>query len=84
VDFDIRFINKALENLNRPKLTNLQQDLMRYVKKEKMFLNDYKLKTALAAYGILEEVPHRALKDARLIARLASKVNKFQDFIAKK
>lgn len=84
VDFDIRFINKALENLNRPKLTNLQQDLMRYVKKEKMFLNDYKLKTALAAYGILEEVPHRALKDARLIARLASKVNKFQDFIVKK
>lgn len=84
VDFDIRFINKALEKFNRPKLTNLQHDLMRYVKKEKMFLKDYKLKTALAAYGILEEVPHRALKDARLIARLASKVNKFRDYIAKK
>lgn len=84
VDFDLRFINKALEKFNRPKLTNLQHDLMRYVKKEKMFLKDYKLKTALAAYGILEEVPHRALKDARLIARLASKVNKFRDYIAKK
>ena len=84
VDFDIRFINKALENLNRPKLANPQHDLMRYVKLEKMFLTDYKLKTALTAYGIVEEVPHRALKDARLIARLANKVNKFQDFIAKK
>lgn len=84
VDFDIRFINKALENLNRPKLTNSQHDLMRYVKLEKMFLTDYKLKTALTAYGIVEEVPHRALKDARLIARLANKVNKFQNFIAKK
>jgi len=84
VDFDIQFINKALEKFNRPKLTNLQHDLMRYVKKEKMFLKDYKLKTALAAYGIIEEVPHRALKDARLIARLASKVNKFRDYIAKK
>lgn len=84
VDFDIQFINKALEKFNRPKLTNLRHDLMRYVKKEKMFLKDYKLKTALAAYGIIEEVPHRALKDARLIARLASKVNKFRDFVAKK
>lgn len=84
VDFDIRFINKALENLNRPKLANPQHDLMRYVKKEKMFLKDYKLKTALEAYEISEEVPHRALKDALLIARLAGKVNKFRDFVAKK
>jgi CRISPR-associated protein Cas2 len=84
VDFDIRFINKALEKFGRPKLKNQYYDLMRYVKKEKMFLRDYKLKTALAAYGIIGEVPHRALKDARLIALLASKVNGFQDLIKKK
>lgn len=83
VDFDIRFINKALEKSGRPKLKNQYYDLMRYVKKEKMFLRDYKLRTVLAAYGIFEEVPHRALKDARLIALLASKVNGFQDFIEK-
>lgn len=84
VDFDLRFINKALEKANRSKLKNQYCDLMRYVKKEKMFLRDYKLKTVLAAYGIFEEVPHRALKDARLIALLASKVNGFQEFINKK
>ncbi|MGI6689157.1 MAG: type I-E CRISPR-associated endoribonuclease Cas2e [Christensenellales bacterium] len=84
VDFDIRFINRALEKSNRAKLKNQYYDLRRYVKKEKMFLKDYKLRTALIAYGILEEVPHRALKDARLIALLASKVNEFQNIVEKK
>ncbi|MGI6578682.1 MAG: type I-E CRISPR-associated endoribonuclease Cas2e [Saccharofermentanales bacterium] len=84
IDFDIRFIDKALERFRRPKLDNLYYDLMRYVKKEKMFLRDYKLETVLGSYGILNKVPHRALQDARLIAKLSTKVNKFQDFIAKK
>ncbi len=81
VDFDIRFINKALERMNYPKLKNKYYDLARYVKKEKLLLRDYKLESALKAYGILEKVPHRALKDARLIAQLSTKVNKFQDII---
>lgn len=83
VDFDIRFINKTLERFKRPKLDNLYYDLMRYVKKEKMFLRDYKLETVLGSYGILNKVPHRALEDAQLIAQLSTKVNKFQDFISK-
>lgn len=81
VDFDMRFINKALERMSRPKLKNKYYDLARYVKKEKLLLRDYKLETALKAYGILEKIPHRALQDARLIAQLSTKVNKFQDII---
>ena len=38
---------------------------MKFVKKEKMFLGNYKLYTVLKAYGIQEEVPHRALADAK-------------------
>lgn len=84
VDFDIRFLNKAIEKTGHKKLTNTYYDLMRYVKKEKMFLKDYKLETALESYGILEKVPHRALKDAVLIEQLVLKVNKLQDVIRKK
>ncbi|MGI6325450.1 MAG: type I-E CRISPR-associated endoribonuclease Cas2e [Saccharofermentanales bacterium] len=84
VDFDIRFINRALERANRQKLKNTCYDLVQYVKREKMFLQDYKLETALKGYGILEKVPHRALQDALLIAQLSTKVNKFQDLMEKK
>ncbi|MGI6333721.1 MAG: type I-E CRISPR-associated endoribonuclease Cas2e [Saccharofermentanales bacterium] len=84
VDFDIRFINRALERANRQKLKNTFYDLVQYVKREKMFLQDYKLETALKGYGILKKVPHRALQDALLIAQLSTKVNKFQDLMEKK
>ncbi len=84
VDFDIRFINRVLESVGYQKLKNESYDLMRFVKREKMFLKDYKLETVLKAYGILEAVPHRALGDAKLIADLSIKVNKFQDLFRKK
>lgn len=84
VDFDICFINRALEQENYPKLKNKHYDLMRYVKREKMFLKDYKLQTALQGYGILEKVPHRALQDAHLIALLSTKVNQFQSLLKQK
>ena len=58
-------------------------DLMKFVKKEKMFLENYKLKTSLKAYGILENVPHRALEDTKLMVNLAMKVNGFQKFLKK-
>ncbi len=84
IDFDIRFINKALQKTNRPRLKNKCYDLMRYVKKEKLLLRNYKLDTALKAYGILDSVPHRALQDALLVAQLATKVNEFHNAIRTK
>lgn len=77
VDFDIRFLNKALKDHQLPLITNKRYDLMKYVKKEKLFLKNYKLQTVLHDYDIHENVPHRALEDCRLIFQLSKKVNKF-------
>ena len=52
---------------------------MQYVKRENLFLKNYKLNTVLKSYGIEEEVPHRALEDARLEEKLILKVKKLLD-----
>ncbi len=84
VDFDIAFINQELKHFGLNSLKNKRYDLMKYVKKEKMFLSNYKLQTVLKEYGIDEIVPHRALLDAKLIYALSTKVNKFgNNFIVK-
>ena len=77
VSFDVEFINEKLRDINQRTLKNNRIDLMALVKKEKMFLKSFKLKDALAAYGIDEQVPHRALEDARLTCALSTKVNGF-------
>ncbi|AXQ78449.1 type I-E CRISPR-associated endoribonuclease Cas2 [Streptococcus chenjunshii] len=77
INFDIKFINRELAQLNYPLLKNKTHDLMRTVKNEKLFLPNYKLQTVLKAYGIEEKVPHRALPDSKLIYKLSTKVNKF-------
>lgn len=77
VDFDIRFINAELKRLELPKLDNKICDLKKYVKKEKPFLDNYRLDTALRAYDIHDCVQHRALSDAELTFKLSKKVNEF-------
>ncbi|BAH87636.1 type I-E CRISPR-associated endoribonuclease Cas2e [Streptococcus mutans] len=77
INFDIKFINKKLKELNQPLLKNRVYDLMQYAKKEKLFLDNYKLQTVLKAYEIEDEVPHRALHDSKLIYDLSTKMNKF-------
>jgi len=79
VNFDIEFIDIALSKLQLEKLKNKRYDLMKFVKNEKLFLANYKLQTVIKEYGVGNEVPHRALEDARLIYKLAVKVNKFRD-----
>lgn len=79
VNFDIQFLNEALDRENLPKIKNKVYDIMQYVKKENLFLKNYKLKTVLNSYGIEEEVPHRALEDARLEEKLILKMKKLLD-----
>ena len=79
VSFDIEFINIALSKFELENLENKRYDLMKFVKNEKLFLANYKLQTVIKEYGVGDEVPHRALEDARLIYKLAVKVNKFRD-----
>lgn len=79
VNFDIQFLNEALDRENLPKIKNKVYDIMQYVKKENLFLKNYKLNTVLKSYGIEEEVPHRALEDAFLEEKLILKVKKLLD-----
>lgn len=79
VNFDIQFLNEALDRENLPKIKNKVYDIMQYVKKENLFLKNYKLNTVLKTYGIEEEVPHRALEDSRLEEKLIVKVKKLMD-----
>lgn len=84
VDFDMRFINRDLKRLNNTSLTNKVFDLMRYVKKEKMLLKNYKLETVVQSYDIASEVPHRALEDAKLIYELSTRVKLFLEKLDRK
>ncbi|MGX7045958.1 type I-E CRISPR-associated endoribonuclease Cas2e [Pseudolactococcus plantarum] len=84
VDFDRTFLQTMTKIYCLPKFDNQFIDLLTFVKKEKLFLTNYKLQTVLKAYGILDKVPHRALSDAKLSAQLASKVNGFLISMRKK
>lgn len=84
VAFDIEFLNKALEKMGKSAISNQIVDLRRLVKKENMFLANYKLETVLNAYGIDKKVPHRALADSKLIYELSTKVNLFLKMVEEK
>lgn len=74
IDFDIKFINEALKKQGLDKIRNKTYDIMKYVKREKLFLKNYQLQTVIKEYGMEEKVPHRALEDAKIIQVLAEKV----------
>lgn len=74
-NFDINFINHAINKNGLQTIKNQTIDLMRCVKKEKRFLENYKLQTVLKSYGIDKKLPHRALADAKLTYELSTKVN---------
>lgn len=75
--FDIKFLNICLKQNGLQVIRNQCYDLMEYVKKENLFMKNYKLQTALNKYGIGHTQKHRALDDARITAILSSKVNEF-------
>lgn len=83
LDFDIKFINKALKTMGKEPLTNKKYDLLKYIKKENKYLNSYKLENVLQEYQINKKVPHRALEDAKLTYKLSEKVNKFLEDLEK-
>lgn len=82
VNFDVLFLNAALTQTNMGSIKNKVIDLKTLVKKEKMYLENYKLETVLNVYGIKQKVPHRAIQDTKLIYELSTKVNLFQKMIS--
>lgn len=77
ISFDIEFIRQSFARHGLGDLKNRTHDLLRIVKKEQLFQENYKLETSLQSYGIDKKVPHRALEDAKLIKQLVEKLNKF-------
>lgn len=75
VNFDIKFINHCLKNLNMEQLQNNYVDVLSIVKNRNMYLDNYKLETVLCEYGIKENIQHRALSDAKQILELINKLN---------
>lgn len=86
VFFDLAFLKAAILSADMQAdcsiiSDNAVFDVMRFVKKDKMFLRDYKLETVLREYGIAERVLHRALPDARLTSRLVLKIRRLLNLI---
>jgi len=81
INFDMKFINFALKKVNQNTISNQTIDLLPIVKKEKMYLPDYKLETVLEAYGNSGKVTHKALEDARQTYNLSRKLKKFEQLL---
>lgn len=77
VNFDINFINYYLNKNALKSIENKVYDLKDYVKREKLFMKNYRLQTALKEYAIEKTVKHRALEDAYVTTELSMKVNEF-------
>ena len=77
ISFDLKFLNSAFNRCGMPSLNNQVIDLIKIVRREQLFQENYRLETTLKSYGIADKVPHRALQDAQLIFQLSKKVNVF-------
>jgi len=77
INFDLKFLNGALCRCGMSRLNNQVVDLIKIVRREQLFQENYRLETTLKSYGIADKVPHRALQDAQLILQLVKKVNVF-------
>lgn len=80
LSFDMDFLNTALHKCGMQGIGNDVIDVLKTVKREKLFQENYKLQTTLESYGISGTVPHRALEDAKLIFQLSNKLNVFYKF----
>lgn len=75
IDFDIKFINKSLKNLDR-KIQNESVDLYKIVQK-KLKLSNYKLMTVSKYLKVSNFIPHRAYLDVKIINEVFKKLNEF-------
>ena len=72
--FDLAFLLHACQSCGRAALNNRSIDVMRIVKKQIPFLDNYKLATISAHLG-LQEQTHRALDDCILTYQVYAKLN---------
>jgi len=74
VNFDINFIYDACENLNLSPFGNDFIDTMRLARRMYKELNNHKLDTLIAHFGITQRTLHRSLGDCELTAKCYQKM----------
>ncbi|MCD8151440.1 MAG: type I-E CRISPR-associated endoribonuclease Cas2e [Clostridiales bacterium] len=84
VKFDIKFLEKEFRRLGLDWKNKKCIDILPLVKKEKLFLGNYKFSNVLSSYGIDAVVRHRALEDVMLLAQLLPKLNGFEAELKRK
>ncbi len=84
IKFDIKFLEREFLKLGFNWKAKGYVDILSLVRKEKLFLDNYKLSTVLVSYGIDTAVPHRALDDAKLLAKLLPKLKEFETELRRK
>lgn len=77
IDRDITFLNNVLQKEGKAPLINKRYDLLKFVKKQNMFLDNYQLETVLATYGVGEKLSNTTLDNVELIYQLAIHVDGF-------
>ncbi|MBS6062677.1 type I-E CRISPR-associated endoribonuclease Cas2 [Criibacterium bergeronii] len=77
IDFDLKFLNHLLKLNGIEEIKNNRHDIIKYIKKDKMFLENYKLQTVMQSYGINKKQKHRAIDDAKITFEISKKINKF-------
>jgi len=84
-DFGLEFqaLNTLLSKQGLNLLPNSVIDLVRLVKKENPFLQNYKIMTVMEAFGIENNESQSSLLNARMIIGLANKLNKFRQIISR-
>lgn len=83
INFDLSIINHQFILNDKKVIKNKSYDLLKFVKKEKMYLKTYTLDSVLHEYGIPVKKRHRAMADTKLTFELSKKVNKFEEKLFK-
>ncbi len=76
VNFDVSFLQKALEISRKQKLKNKQLDVLTLARKKLDDVANYKLSTVAGVLGVAESVKHRALQDCLIVYEVYNKLNK--------
>ncbi|MCC8191972.1 MAG: type I-E CRISPR-associated endoribonuclease Cas2e [Ruminococcus sp.] len=84
IRFDIKFLEKEFDRLGLVWKNRKCIDVLSLVKREKLFLGNYKFPNVLASYGIDVVVQHRALEDVMLLEQLLPKLNEFEKELRRK
>ncbi len=78
---DIDLLNIELVKVGRSKITNNKYDILRFVKKHNMFINDYKFGNVIKEYGVEKKDYSELTNHVDLIYELANKVNGFLETV---